>query len=75
MKIKDIPWWNIPSNRIRKGERLNKAELLSLIIWSGKKGENAIDAANRLLKKYSFAKLSELSLTELEKEVGRIVRD
>ena len=74
MKIKDIPWWNRPSNRIKKkGEdKLNPAELLSLIIWSGKKDENAIDMSNRLLKKYSFSKMSEMSLTELEKEVGKI---
>ena len=74
MRIKDIPWWNRPSNRInKKGEdKLNPAELLSLIIWSGKKGENAIDMSNRLLKKYSFSKISEMSITELEKEVGKI---
>ncbi|MFH1052879.1 MAG: DNA repair protein RadC [Candidatus Woesearchaeota archaeon] len=74
MKIDYIPWWNRPSNRIRKkGEdKLNPAELLSLIIWSGKKGENAIDMSNRLLKKSSFSKISEMSLSELEKEVGKI---
>ena len=74
MRINDIPWWNRPSNRIRKkGEdKLNPAELISLIIWSGKKGENAIDMSNRLLKRYSFSKISELSLTELESEVGKI---
>src|SRR3989344_4845894 len=74
MKITDMPWWNIPSNRIKKkGEdRLNSAELLSIIIWSGRRGENAIDISNRLLKKYSFSKLSNLTLRELEKEVGRI---
>ena len=74
MRVKDIVWWNRPSNRIRKkGEdKLNPAELLSLILWSGKKGENAIDMSNRLLKKYSLSKISDLSLTQLEKEVGKI---
>lgn len=74
MRIEDIPWWNRPSNRIKKkGEdKLNPAELLSLILWSGNKRENAIDMSNRLLKKYSFSKISELSLTELESEVGKI---
>ncbi|MCK5283496.1 MAG: DNA repair protein RadC [Nanoarchaeota archaeon] len=74
MRIKDMPWWNRPSNRIKKkGEdKLNPAELLSLIIWGGKKGENAIDMSNRLLKKSSFSKISEMSLTKLEKEVGKI---
>jgi len=74
MRIKDIPWWNRPSNRLRKkGEdKLNPAELLSIVIWGGKKGENAIDAANKLLNKYSFSRISELSITELEKEVGKL---
>ena len=74
MRINEIPWWNRPSSRLKKeGEgKLNPAELLSLILWSGKKGENAIDMSNRLLKKYSLGKLSDLSLTELEKEVDKI---
>jgi DNA repair protein RadC len=74
MNIKDMPWWNRPSYRLKKeGEnKLNPAELLSLILWSGTKDENAIDMSNRLLNKYSFGKLSDLSLTELEKEVDKV---
>ena len=71
MQIKDIPWWNRPSNRIRKG-KLDDAQLLSLIIWSGNKQDNAIDLSNKLLKKYSLSKISALSLTELEKEVSKL---
>jgi DNA repair protein RadC len=71
MKISDIPWWNRPSSRIRKGE-LDPAQLLSLIIWSGNKKDNAIDLSNKLLKKYSLSKLSTLSLTELEQEVSKL---
>jgi DNA repair protein RadC len=74
MQIKDMPWWNKPHVRLKKNgeDKLNPAELLSLILWSGKKGENAIDISNKLLKKYSFSKLASLSLTELEKEVGKL---
>src|SRR3989344_793788 len=74
MKIQEMPWWNRPSVRLEKeGEdKLNPAELLSLIIWSGNKDENAIDMSNRLLNKYSFGKLSDLSLAELETEVDRV---
>ena len=74
MRLKEIPWWNRPSNRLKKegADRLNPAELLSLILWNGKKGENAIDMSNRLLKKHSLGKLSDLSLTELERDVGDI---
>ena len=72
-----MPWWNRPDSRLKKEgvNKLNPAELLSLILWSGKKGENAIDMSNRLLNKYSFGKLSDLSLTELEKEVDKIFID
>ena len=74
MRISEMPWWNRPSSRLKRegAEKLNPAELLSLIIWSGEKGENAIDMSNRLLKKYSFGRLSELSLTELEKELDGV---
>jgi len=74
MRISEMPWWNRPSSRLKRegAEKLNPAELLSLIIWSGEKGENAIDMSNRLLKKYSFGRLSELSLTELEKELDEV---
>jgi DNA repair protein RadC len=75
MQIKDIPWWNRPSNRIRmKGaDKLDDAQLLSLIIWSGNKQDNAIDLSNKLLNKYkSLSKISNLSLTELEKEVSKL---
>ena len=41
MRIEDIPWWNRPSNRIRRkgADKLDDAQLLSLIIWSGSKGD------------------------------------
>ena len=69
-----MPWWNTPSYKLKKGDadKLNPAELLSLILWSGNKDENAIDMSNRLLKKYSFGRLSDLSLSELEKEVDKV---
>lgn len=69
-----MPWWNRPSVRLEKEgvDKLNPAELLSLIIWNGNKDENAIDMSNRLLNKYSFGKLSDLSLAELETEVDKI---
>jgi DNA repair protein RadC len=70
MKIKDIPWWNRPSNK--ETGVLNAAELLSLIIWCGDKKNNAMDLANKLLGKYSLSKLYDVSLPELEKEVGKI---
>lgn len=69
-----MPWWNRPGFRLKKGKVLNDAELLAIILGSGFKGENAIDLSNRLLKKYNFHKLAELSLTELKKELGDEVK-
>ena len=62
MRIKDIPWFNRPGYRLKKGRELNDAEILSIVLWIGKKGENAIDMAQRLLKKYNFHGLNDLSL-------------
>jgi DNA repair protein RadC len=74
MRIKDMPFFTQPYYRLRKNgvSSLSDAELLAIIISSGSKGENAIDTANRLLKRYNFNKLSELSLTELQKELGEV---
>ena len=66
-----MPWFNRPGARLKKkgASYLNDAELLAIILERGNKKENAIDLANRLLKKYNFHKLAELSLTELKKEL------
>lgn len=76
MQIKDMPFFTQPYNRLKKKgvSALSDAELLAIIISSGSKGENAIDTANRLLKKYNFNKLAECSLTELKKELGDEVK-
>ncbi|MFH1591961.1 MAG: DNA repair protein RadC [Candidatus Woesearchaeota archaeon] len=70
MKIKDIPWFNRPGFKLtRKGvNTLDDAELLSIIFGRGGKGESAIELSNRLLKKYNFNKLEELSVKDLAKE-------
>jgi len=75
MRIKDIPKWNRPGTKLlKKGEdKLNEAELLAIILEKGIRiNESSIDLANKLLKKYNLHKLSDLSLTELKKEVGEI---
>lgn len=71
-----MPFYNQPYNRLKKKgvSALSDAELLAIIVSSGSKGENAIDTANRLLKKYNFNRLSDLSLTELKKELGNEVK-
>jgi DNA repair protein RadC len=73
--MKDIPKWNRPGTKLlKKGEdKLNEAELLAIILEKGiRVNESSIDLANKLLKKYNLNKLSDLSLTELKKDVGEI---
>lgn len=71
-----MPFFTQPYYRLRKEgvNSLSDAELLAVIVSSGSKGENAIDTANRLLKKYNFNKMSGLGLTELKKELGNEVK-
>ena len=76
MRITDMPWWNRPSNRAkRKGiSDLKEDELLAMVIWRGTKEENALEIANRLLKKYNFHRLANLSVRQLKKELGDEVK-
>lgn len=72
MKIKDLPWFNRPGFKLtRKGvNTLDDAELLSIVFGVGSKGESALELSNKLLKKYNFNKLEELSVKDLAKECG-----
>ena len=67
MKIKDMPLENRPRERfLKKGiSVLSDAEILALILQKGSCSENVIDVSNRLIAKYSLAKLTSLSLPEL----------
>ncbi len=70
MKIREIPWFDRPWTRLKnKGvSNLSNAELLAAVLGRGNKKENAIDLSHRVLSKYHFNKLPDLSLSELEKE-------
>jgi len=70
VKIKDLPWFNRPGFKLtRKGvNSLDDAELLSIIFGVGSKGESALELSNKLLKKYNFNKLEELSIKDIAKE-------
>ncbi len=71
-KIKDLPKIERPREKlIQYGpERLSNSELLALILRSGKKGENVIDLANKVLKKYKAENLPHLTYKELENFSG-----
>jgi len=76
MKIKEMPFYNRPGVRLqRKGpSSLSDAELLAVILGRGDFSENAVDQANRVLAKYNFHRLSDLSFNELDKEFKNNVK-
>lgn len=72
MKIKDIPKVERPRERlIQYGpSRLSTSELLALLLRSGRKGENVVSLANRILKKYKSENIPSLSYNELRQFSG-----
>lgn len=70
MRIKEIVLEQRPRERLKRGESLNDAELLAVILQSGSKGENVIDLSNRLISTFDLDKLNSLSLNELMKIKG-----
>ncbi len=71
-KIKDLPKIERPREKlIHYGPgRLSNSELLALILRSGKKGENVVDLANKVLKKYKAENLPHLTYDELKECSG-----
>ncbi len=67
-KIKDLPKIERPREKlIQYGPaRLSNSELLAIILRSGKKGENVIDLANKILKKFKAENLPAISFDELK---------
>lgn len=71
-KIKDLPKIERPREKlIQYGPaRLSNSELLAIILRSGKKGENVVDLANKILKKYKAENLPNLTYNELKEFSG-----
>jgi len=72
MKIKDLPMIERPREKlVRYGsDKLNNSELLAIILSSGIKGENAIELAKKILKKFSKDKLAFVCFNDLKKIAG-----
>lgn len=72
MRIKDIPNNNRPRERLCKAGAsvLNDAELLAIILRVGYRKENAVEMSNRLISAYGIDKLSDCTLSELQKIPG-----
>lgn len=66
-KIKDLPKHKRPREKLleRGAESLSDAELLAILIRTGRAGKSALDIAKEILKKYPLSKLLEISQGEL----------
>jgi len=66
--IKDLPKVERPREKLLQygPERLSNSELLAIILGSGRRGENVIDLAKRVLKRYRTENLPNLTLNELK---------
>jgi len=71
-KIKDLPKIERPREKlIRYGStRLSNSELLAIVLRSGKKGENVVDLANKILKRHKAENLPNLTYDELKEYPG-----
>ena len=72
-KIQDLPTLDRPREKaLRYGiEELSDAELLSILIGSGYRGENVTEVANKLLSTYNGLEgLSLMSVSEVSKNKG-----
>lgn len=65
-KIKDLPKHKRPREKLseRGAESLSDAELLAILIRTGRAGKSALDIAKEAMKKYPLSKL--LSITQKE---------
>ncbi len=72
IRICDIPEEDRPRNRlISKGaSSLSDAELLSIVLRTGSKNENAISLAHRILSQYNPKQLSQTEISQLMKISG-----
>lgn len=70
--IKDLPKVERPREKlIQYGpEKLSNSELLAILLHSGKKGENIIELANKILKRFGKDKLPYLTFNDLKDYSG-----
>src|SRR3989338_8262252 len=72
MTIKEMAVADRPREKLIKygPEKLNNSELLATILGTGVKGENAVELANRILKRFSGNQLALLSAEDLDQAIG-----
>ena len=71
-RIKDLPKIERPREKLIKygPEKLSNSELLAILLRSGKKGENVIELAGKILKRFNAKKLPNLTFNDLKKYSG-----
>lgn len=72
MRIHDLDPEERPRERfLRSGaSALSSAELIALILKTGTKGKNILEACNELMGRYGLEKLADLSMRELQENDG-----
>lgn len=72
MKIKDLPKIERPREKLEKygPEKLSNSELLAILLRTGGKGVNAVELANKILKKFSGGGLVKTNVKELKNTFG-----
>lgn len=70
--IKDLPKVERPREKLMQygPEKLSNSELLAILLRSGKKGENVIELANKILKRFSKDALPNLTFNDLKDYPG-----
>lgn len=70
--IKDLPKVERPREKLMQygPGKLSNSELLAILLRSGKKGENVIELANKILKRFSKDELPNLTFNDLKDYPG-----
>lgn len=72
MKLNELPKIERPREKlIHYGPgKLSPSELLAILLRSGKKGENVVELASKLIKKFGLEYLPQVSYTQLKSQHG-----
>ncbi len=71
-KIKDLPTILRPREKLQRygPSKLSNSELLAVILRTGKKGENVVEMAEKILRKFGTENLPNINFDELKKYPG-----
>lgn len=72
MKFSDVPKVDRPREKLEKygPDKLSNAELLAILLRTGKKGMNVMELARKIMKRFTGASLATASFDELKETSG-----